>query len=298
MNEGKKYSSGFVSIIGRPNVGKSTLLNTIIGERLSIISKKPQTTRNKITGIFSDSGCQIIFLDTPGIHEARAVFNKKIVDEAIRALKHVDVILFLTQPQDRICEEDRYILDKLCQSDIKKVLVVNKIDKVDKKVLLPFVAMYKKKCEFSDVFLISALKNNGVGRLIDAVKNKLPHGVKYFDDDYITDKPERFLVAEIIREKVFNMTQYEIPYSTAVVVESFKEKHKNNLVVIDAFIIVEKDSQKGIIIGKQGRMLKKIGTKARADIERLLNVRVFLNLFVKVSKNWTKDEKKLKEFGY
>ena len=198
MSKKKKYSSGFVSIIGRPNVGKSTLLNTIIGEKLSIISKKPQTTRNKITGIFSDPDCQIIFLDTPGIHEARAVFNKKIVDEALKALEHVDVILFLTQPRDKICEEDGYILDKLSRSDIKKMLVVNKIDKVDKRVLLPFVTMYKKRCEFSDVFLISALKNSGVDRLIDEIKNSLPLGVKYFDEDYITDKPERFFAAEIL----------------------------------------------------------------------------------------------------
>jgi GTP-binding protein Era len=296
--KGKSFSSGFVSLIGRPNVGKSTLLNAIIGEKLSIISNKPQTTRNMIKGIVSEPDCQVIFLDTPGIHDAKAIFNKRIVSEALSALKHIDLILFLTEPSAKMSEEDEYILSELKNSNVTKVLVVNKIDRVDKAKLLPFVDMYKEKCDFSDVFLISALKNDGVDTLLGEIKKRLPEGAKYFDDEYITDCPERFLAAEIIREKVFNLTQQEIPYSTAVVVETFKEKYEKNLVVIDATIIVEKDSQKGIIIGSKGRMLKKIGADSRKDIEELLNVRVFLKLFVKVSKNWTKSEQKLKEFGY
>ncbi|MFC1855386.1 GTPase Era [Thermodesulfobacteriota bacterium] len=298
MDNEKKYSSGFVSLIGRPNVGKSTLLNAFLGEKLSITSRKPQTTRNSIKGILSDNDSQVVFLDTPGIHDAKELFNKKIVREALNALKHIDIILFLTEARHKGLEEDEFILEELKNSNVTKILIINKIDMVEREKLLPFVDKYMKKCDFSDAFMISALKDDGVDTLLHAIKKKLPSGVKYFDDDYITDKPERFLAAEIIREKVFNMTQQEIPYSTAVVISSFKEKHNKNVAVIDAEIIVEKDSQKGIIIGKGGIMLKRIGAQARRDIENLLNVRVFLKLFVKVSKNWTKSETKLKEFGH
>ncbi len=293
-----KFSSGFISIIGRPNVGKSTLMNSIIGERLSIISDKPQTTRNQITGIITEPDCQMIFLDTPGVHEAKSIFNKKIVDAALKAFEHVDMILFMAEPRKKIHEDDAYILEKLNRSTIKKLLVVNKIDTLNKDLLLPVVEMYRDKCDFEGVFLISALKNDGVAELTSAIKAALPEGNRYFDEEYITDRPERFLAAEIIREKVFNLTQQEVPYSTAVVVETFTEKPEKNLIVIEASVVVEKDSQKGIIIGKQGHLLKKIGVDARKDIEGLLHVRVYLKLFVKVTKNWTKNEKLLKEFGY
>lgn len=302
MGETKKFSSGFVSLIGRPNVGKSTLLNAFLGVKLSITSKKPQTTRNMIKGIVTNDDSQVIFLDTPGIHNAKQLFNKRIVDEALAALTHIDIILFLTEPvfnkggKPLITEEDAFILDRLEKSNVTKMLIVNKVDKVEKEKLLPFVSMLKNEGDFADVFMVSALTNDGVSSLFDAIKKGLPDNVKYFEEDYMTDRPERFLAAEIIREKVFNLTEREVPYSTAVTVERFKEK--KDLVVIDAIIIVEKDSQKGIIIGKGGQMLKRIGRDARIGIEQLLNVRVFLNLFVKVSKNWTKSEQKLKEFGY
>ena len=298
MSDEKKFQSGFVSIVGRPNVGKSTILNAFLGEKLSITSSKPQTTRNRITGIVSSENCQAIFLDTPGIHLAQTVFNKKILDEALKALQHVDLIMYLVEPSLRIGEEDGYILDKLSESNIKKILIVNKIDTVTKDTLLPIVDKYKSRCDFSDIFMVSALKNDGVGSLLSSIKEMLPEGPRYFDEDYITDRPERFLAAEMIREKVFNLTQQEIPYSTAVVVESFKEKPAQNLVVIEAVVIVEKDSQKGIVIGQGGKMLKKIGADARKELEAFLNVRVFLKLFVKVSKNWTKSEKKLEEYVY
>jgi len=226
------------------------------------------------------------------------VFNKKILDEALKALQHVDLIMYLVEPSLRIGEEDGYILDKLSESNIKKILIVNKIDTVTKDTLLPIVDKYKSRCDFSDIFMVSALKNDGVGSLLSSIKEMLPEGPRYFDEDYITDRPERFLAAEMIREKVFNLTQQEIPYSTAVVVESFKEKPAQNLVVIEAVVIVEKDSQKGIVIGQGGKMLKKIGADARKELEAFLNVRVFLKLFVKVSKNWTKSEKKLEEYVY
>ncbi len=298
MEKAVKLSSGFVSIIGRPNVGKSTLLNAILGEKLSIISKKPQTTRTRITGILTEPDAQVIFLDTPGIHPAKSMFNKKIVDEALKALEHIDIILYLVEPYIKINKADEAILELLNKSDVTKMLVINKIDTVHREQLLSIVAKYSEKCDFEKVFLVSALKNDGVGELLGEIKKRLPEGSKYYDDDYITDKSERFLTAEIIREKVFNLTQYEVPYSTAVVIESFKEKPGGALAVIEALIIVEKDSQKGIIIGKKGHLLKKIGEDARRDIERLLGLKVFLSLFVKTSKNWTKNERKLKEFGY
>jgi len=304
MNDVKIFSSGFVSLIGRPNVGKSTLMNAFLGEKLSITSNKPQTTRNMIKGILTESDSQIVFLDTPGIHDAKAVFNKKIVDEALVALEHIDLILFLTEPnfsksgKPFVTQEDAYILERLKKSNVTKMLIVNKIDMVDKVQLLPFIDLYKSECDFEDIFMVSALENDGVDNLLGSIRKSLPDSVKYFDEDYITDRPERFLAAEIIREKVFKMTSKEVPYSTAVMVETFKEKPKQNLVVIDATIIIEKDSQKGIIIGKGGKMLKKIGAESRRGIEELLNIRVFLKLFVKVSKNWTKSEVKLKEFGY
>lgn len=294
----KKFRSGFVSIVGRPNVGKSTLLNRLLGDKIAITSDKPQTTRNRIQGLFNRPDAQIIFIDTPGIHNPRSGLNRYMVETALASVKGVDVILFLVEADKSQAESEKPLLDLLKDAEAPVILVLNKIDLVKKEALLGLISSFSRMHPFREIVPVSALQGDGVEMLADVVCNSLPEGPMYYPEDILTDLPERFIVAEIIREKVFRATRDEIPYSVAVTVESFKERPDGKLVSISATINVERDSQKGIIIGKKGDMLKKIGMQARMDIERLLDSKVFLELFVRVSRDWSGSKKMLKEFGY
>lgn len=292
------FRSGFVSIIGRPNVGKSTLLNRILGEKIVITSDKPQTTRNRIQGIHNVPGAQIVFIDTPGIHQARSRLNKYMVDVALSSIREVDLVLFLVEANQKPGEQEQEIIDVLAGTAAPVFLVINKVDTTEKGSVLERIAAYKDRYPFREIVPVSAQTGDGVDHLVALVRDVLPEGPVYFPDDILTDVPERFIAAEIIREKVFRLTRDEIPYATAVEVDSFKEREDGGLVSIAATITVERDSQKGIIIGKKGAMLKKIGSAARVEIEHLLNTKVFLELFVRVRKDWSEDARMLKELGY
>lgn len=292
------FRSGFVAIIGRPNVGKSTLLNRILGEKIVITSDKPQTTRNRIHGIHTLPDAQIVFIDTPGIHQARSSLNKYMVDTALSSLKGADAVLFLVEATSPAGNRESLILQNLTDVEVPVFLVINKIDLVPKESLLPLIDSYSRLHSFHGVIPLSAATGDGVEQLVKAVRDTLPEGPRYFPDDILSDVPERFIVAEIIREKVFRLTRDEIPYSVAVVIDSFKEREDGSLISISATINVERDSQKGIIIGRKGEMLKRIGSQARQDIERLVAAKVFLELFVRVSRQWTENSRLLKEFGY
>jgi len=292
----KNFKSGFVSIIGRPNVGKSTLLNRIIGEKIVITSDKPQTTRNRIQGIHNIPGSQIIFIDTPGIHVAHSRLNKGMVDVAMSAISGVDVLLLVVEAT--AATDDKLVRDILAKVKSPVVLALNKVDLLsDKRTLLDRMAAWSLLHPFREIIPISAGDGDGVEHLVETIASYLPEGPALFPDDILTDMPEKFIVAEMIREKVFRLTRDEIPYSTAVIVESFTER-ENGVVAISAAISLERATQKGIVIGKRGDLLKKIGTQARYDIERLLGTRVFLELFVKVEENWSERTSKLREFGY
>lgn len=292
------FRSGFVSIIGRPNVGKSTLLNRILGEKIVITSDKPQTTRNRIQGIHNLPGAQIVFIDTPGIHNAKSRLNKYMVEVALSSIKEVDLILLLVEAQRPPSEQEREIIDVLAGATAPVFLVLNKTDLAGQGAVLELIATYRDLYPFREILPVSAEAGVGVEGLVELVKSYLPEGPVYFPDDILTDLPERFIVAEIVREKVFRLTRDEIPYSTAVEVDSFKEREDGGLVSIAATITVERDSQKGIVIGKKGAMLRRIGTEARIEIERLLATKVFLELFVRVRKDWSENPKILKELGY
>jgi GTP-binding protein Era len=290
------FRSGFISIVGRPNVGKSTLLNVIVGEKIAAVSEKPNTTRNRVVGIKTLPDAQLVFLDTPGIHKAKGELGKAMVQTAMSTLGEADVILMMIEVDDPFGKGDRFIIDSLPKPAI---LVINKIDTVKKGRILEIIAESQRfEGKFLEVIPISALKADGIDDLIDTIKRYLPEGPKYFPDDMITDQPERFLVAELIREKVFNLTREEIPYKTAVVVEEFQDVPEKKLVRVSALIYVERENHKGIIIGDQGRMLKRIGTLAREDIERILGAKVYLQLWVKVKERWTQRGDLIKEFGY
>ncbi|MBJ6800352.1 GTPase Era [Geomonas propionica] len=293
----KIFRSGFVSIVGRPNVGKSTLLNRILGEKLMITSDKPQTTRNRIKGIHNVPDGQIVFLDTPGIHRAKTRLNKFMVEEALSSVQGVDLILFLVDGAFDPEKEAAMIKEVLSGVEAPVILVLNKIDLIAKGDLLGRMAAYGETYPFKEIIPVSAASGDGVEQLVQLVHGLLPEGPCYFPDDILTDVPERFIVAEIIREKIFRLTHDEVPYSVAVVVDSFKER-ETGVVAIQATINVERDSQKGIVIGRKGEMLKKIGTQARQEIERLLDTKVFLELFVRVSGEWSDNSRMLKEFGY
>ena len=292
------FKSGFVGIIGRPNVGKSTLLNGIMGEKIAITTHKPQTTRNRIKGIKNLENGQIIFLDTPGIHKAKTPLNKFMVNAAVDTFGDMDLLLLLIEANTVPHNDDIFIIKSLQGVKAPVILVINKIDLVEKNKLLPLIDKFRYLFPFREIVPVSALKGDGLNVLIDILWENLPEGPRYFPDDMITDSSERFLAAEIIREKVILLTHQEIPYSTAVVVDSFKEDESRNLIRIQASINLEKDSQKGILIGKKGTMLKKIGQQARLEMERFFATRVYLELFIKVSKGWTRDPRMLKEFGY
>ena len=293
------FKSGFVAIIGAPNVGKSTLLNAILGEKISIVSRKPQTTRNVIRGVKNLKDCQIIFLDTPGLHRAKGLLNEFMVKQALSALSDCDCALCLIDAKNPGGPGgEGFLIENLKRLKCPVFLVVNKVDLVEKRTLLPLMEKYLRLFPFKEAVPVSALKRDGIELLVDILSKNMPSGPRYFPEDIITDQPERFIASEIIREKIFTLTKEEIPYSVAVVVEEFKERPRKNLTYISAVINVEKDSQKAILIGKGGGMLKSVGTYAREDIERLLGAKVFLKLFVRVKKGWTKDERALKEFGY
>jgi GTP-binding protein Era len=289
------FRSGFVSIIGKPNAGKSTLLNALLGEKIAIVSEKPQTTRNAIRGVKNLPGAQIVFVDTPGIHKATGLLNEFMVAEALSMLRNV-VVLYIAEALGAATAEDRFIIDGFKRVKAPVVLALNKVDMVAKPALLPVIEGYAASFSFKEIIPISALKHDGLDPLLKALVGLMPEGPMYFPSDEITDQPVRIIAAEMVREKVFRFTSKEVPYSVAVVVENFKEKKK--LVSIRAVINVEKSSQKGIIIGKKGAMLKRIGSAARVEIEKLLGSKVYLELFVRVRKDWTKDSKTLKEFGY
>ncbi len=290
------FRSGFVSIIGRPNVGKSTLLNAIIGEKIVITSDKPQTTRNRIQGIHNIPSGQIVFIDTPGIHAGRSRLNKSMVDVARSAISGVDLLLLVVEAST--AADADFVNDVLKKAAVPVVLVLNKIDLLaDKNMVLKKIADWAPLHPFKEIVPVSAGRNDGVEHLVAVISGYLPEGQAMFPDDILTDMPEKFIVAEMIREKVFRLTHDEIPYSTAVVVESFIER-ENGVVAISAAIMLERATQKGIVIGKNGEMLKKIGSQARQDIERLLDTRIFLELFVKVVENWSERPSKLRELGY
>ncbi len=297
-NKPADFKSGFVVIAGAPNVGKSTLLNRILGEKISITSPKPQTTRNRILGILHRPAAQLIFIDTPGVHQAKTPLNTRIVDTALSALGDADLILVLMDALRPDPNSEQLLVKKLKKQSKPVILAINKIDLVEKPALLAIIDEWAKAYPFESVIPISAKHGTQIEELLDAMAALLPEGPPFFPEESITDLPERFITAEIIREKVFRLTGQEIPYSTAVTVDSFSEQKKSSLVKIDATIHIERNSQKGIIIGKNGSKLKEIGTEARKDIERMLGYQVLLKLFVRVQKNWSKDTQALRRFGY
>ncbi len=290
------FRSGFVMLGGAPNVGKSTLLNRMLGEKISITSEKAQTTRNRILGILHRPKSQLIFLDTPGVHRAKSELNVRMVDTALSSMSEADLIVFITDLTRPDPDAEKIIVEKLQKQTRPVILALNKTDLVKKNTILPVMERWSAAYPFRAVIPISAISGDMVDVLLDEMEKVLPEGPPLFPEDAITDMPERFIVGEMVREKVFRLTGQEIPYSTAVTVESFSETEK--LVTIHATIHVEKDSQKGIIIGKQGQKLRQIGESARKDIERMLGVQVFLKLFVRVEKNWSRDSKSLRKFGY
>ncbi|MGB3940841.1 MAG: GTPase Era [Candidatus Manganitrophaceae bacterium] len=292
------YRSGFVAIIGRPNVGKSTLLNQLLGQKISIISDKPQTTRNRILGVKTLPEAQIVFFDTPGIHKARSPLNRRMVQAAIDSLQEVDLVFFLIEPDPEPGEGDRFIMERLQKIKTPKLLAVNKIDLVKRDRLIPLLNFYTKEGLFAEIVPISALTGENVDRLLSVALQHLPEGSPYFPEDQVTDQPVRFLAAEMIREKVFQRMEEEVPYAVAVEIEEFKEEEERNLITIRAMLYVERDSQKGILIGRKGEVLKEIGRSAREELETLLGTRIFMELWVKVKKGWSKDEGFLTRMGY
>ncbi|MDM8551940.1 GTPase Era [Desulfobacterales bacterium HSG2] len=290
------FKSGFVTIAGAPNVGKSTLLNRMLGEKISITSRKPQTTRNRILGVLHRPAAQFVFLDTPGIHQAKNTLNVRIVDIALSSMSGADLILFMTDVTKPDPESEAIVVRKLEKQKRPVILALNKTDLIRKPVILTLTDQWTKAYSFEAVVPISAKHGDQVDELLGEMEKVLPNGPPYFPEDAVTDMPERFIAAEMIREKVFRFTGQEIPYSTAVTTDSFSEEEK--LVRIHATVHVERSSQKGVIIGKGGSKLKQIGEEARKEIQRMVGAKVFLKLFVRVQKNWSKDTKALRRFGY
>lgn len=296
--EKKEFKSGYIAIVGAPNAGKSTFLNQVLKQKISITAPKPQTTRNRITGIMSKEACQIIFVDTPGICQARDEFNRGLVETALSTLSESDVVLFMIEPEaERSVNE--FILENLRRISTPVILLINKIDTLaNKGRLLPLMETWQKRFDFRAIIPISATLGEGTEDVLSEVEGLLPEGPQYYPEDYVTDQPERFFVAELVREKIFHLVGQEIPYAVAVMVETFTEIPEKSLIEIECAINVERESQKGIIIGKGGRMLKEIGKQARLEIETFLGCHIYLGLFVRVQKNWRKDPRALREFGY
>ena len=294
----KNFVSGFVSIIGRPNVGKSTFLNYVIGQKIAIMSNKPQTTRNKIQGVYTSEHSQIIFIDTPGIHKPKHKLGDFMMKVAQNTLKEVDVILFMVNVTEKFGSGEKFILEKLQNVEAPVFLVLNKIDQTAKEEILQVIAQYKDRYSFAEIVPISALTGKNIDTLLKQIEKYMPEGPMYYPSDQVTDHPERFIVSELIRQEVLHLTREEIPHSIAVMVEKISTENEGRSVHIHATIIVERDSQKGIVIGKQGKMLKEVGIRARKDIENLFGSKVFLELWVRVEKNWRDKASYLREFGY
>ena len=292
------FKSGFVAILGRPNVGKSTFLNHVMGQKIAIMSDKAQTTRNKIMGIYTTDKEQIVFIDTPGIHKPKTALGDFMVESAYSTLREVDTVLFMVPADEPRGKGDNMIIERLKQAKVPVILVINKIDKVHPDQLLEQIEDFRTQMDFKEIIPISALQGNNVSHLVDVLSDNLEEGFQYFPADQITDHPERFLVSEMIREKVLQLTREEIPHSVAVVIDEMKRDEDTDKIHIRATIMVERDSQKGIVIGKQGSMLKKIGTLARKDIEVMLGDKVFLETWVKVKKNWRDKKLDLADFGF
>ena len=292
------FKSGYVTLIGRPNVGKSTLMNQVIGQKIAITSNKPQTTRNKIQTIYTSNEGQIIFLDTPGIHKAKNKLGEYMVDVAVKNLKDCDVVVWLVEPTTYIGAGEQEIVRLLKEIKMPVILVINKIDTVKKEEVLTFIDAYRKIYDFDEIVPLSALKGDNTDTLVDLIFKYLPYGPKYFDDDEVTDQPMRQIVAEVIREKALHALSDEIPHGIAVTIEKMKDRPNGKIVDIEATIVCERDSHKGIIIGKGGSMLKKIGSNARYEIEHMLEQKVNLKLWVKVRKEWRDSELYLKNYGY
>lgn len=297
MNEG--FKSGFVTIIGRPNVGKSTLMNHLIGQKIAITSNKPQTTRNRIQTVYTDmERGQIIFLDTPGIHQAKNKLGEYMVNVAEKTLSEVDLILYLVEPNTFVGTGEQHIIKQLEKTKTPVILIINKADTVDQEKMFQAIDTYRKLYDFAEIIPTSALRGNNLDDVIDSIFKYLPYGPQFYDEDTITDQPERAICAEIIREKALHALKDEIPHGIAVAIDQMKDRPNGKIIDIDATIVCEKDSHKGIIIGKQGAMLKKIGTNARYEMERLLDANVNLKLWVKVKKDWRDSDFLIKNFGY
>jgi GTP-binding protein Era len=292
------FKSGFIALIGRPNVGKSTLLNALVGEKIAIVSTKPQTTRSRITGIKTIDTAQLIFIDTPGLARPRSALNRHMMQAVREAYQHVDLVLFVTDiggPEQIVADE--FILQQLKEVKTSTFAVINKIDLIDHRHILPVIEAYERRFPFAEYVPISALKGVNLDELTQTIVKYLPQGPRYFPTDQVTDQPEKFLIAELIREQIFTQTEQEVPYQTAVLVEQLEDT-ESGMLRVEATIFVERDSQKGIIIGKQGNRLKQIGQAARREIERLLNAHVYLALWVKVRKDWSENEQLIRDMGY
>jgi len=295
--EGKKeFRSGFVAIVGRPNAGKSTLVNRLVGQKIAIVTSKPQTTRNRIQGIVTKPQGQIVFIDTPGLHEADSALGRQMMQEVAAALEGIDVLLLMADASCMHPHADDLLLEKAKRFRGKTILALNKVDRLPKPKLLPLIESFAKVFEFSAIVPISALQGMGCDELLDEILRHLPEGAPYFSEDQVTDQPERFLAAEIIREKAIQLMYHEVPYALAVVVEKYEEKPR--LLRIEALMNVERDSQKKILIGHKGEMLKKIGTEARKELEAILGSKIYLGLFVKVAPDWRENPQKVRELDW
>ncbi|MCY9546708.1 GTPase Era [Lysinibacillus xylanilyticus] len=293
------YKSGFISIIGRPNVGKSTFLNRVIGQKIAIMSDKPQTTRNKVQGVLTTNDSQMIFIDTPGIHKPKHKLGDFMLKVSKNTLREVDVIMFMVNAEQKLGKGDEFILEMLAGNPTPVFLVINKIDQIHPDELMGIIDSYKERYDFAEIVPISALQGNNVENLLATLSKYLPEGPQYYPADQVTDHPERFIISELIREKVLHLTREEIPHSIAVVIDKIRRDEENeDKIRVAATIIVERDSQKGIVIGKRGALLKEVGIRARKDIEMLLGSKVYLELWVKVQKDWRNKSTHLRDFGF
>lgn len=295
--ENKNFKSGFVSIVGRPNVGKSTMLNQIIGEKITITSDKAQTTRNRIQGVYTTPEEQIVFIDTPGVHKPKHQLGQYMVNTALSTLNEVDIVLFMVNVAEKKGPGDKFIMERLKDIQTPVFLVLNQIDRVHPDELLPIIEGYQEEMTFSEIIPISAMNGNNMDRLLEVISSYLEEGPQFYPSDQISDHPEYFIVSELVREKILELTREEIPHSVAVVTESM-QRGENDLIDVNVTINVERTSQKGIIIGKGGKMLKEIGTRARKDIENLLGSKVYLELWVRVEDDWRDTPRDLSKFGY